>query len=400
MQLIAKKGVKIYRDYYIDMEIKPPFIPKEGKVPLAQKEDIEVINFAPRKRVEKFDLLATLKNGVFLYSPFSGTVKSVSSAPKMGRRKDILYLEIDVIDDNKPSFPLWEVTSNPGRDVFLDIIKKAGILDECSGKFLTDLINLSKKYNTLLVDAVDEQPYDLSKTSTFLQSKNEVYLGAEIISKALNIPDTKFLLNKNFRTFTALKNKDNSFKGEFVKVGGKYPFSPVIDEFTKDTKGLKIGVQCCKAVYRAFYFGEPQISLNYTVWGEGVNNPCNLEVYFGTPVGEILNHCGAFGVLERVVLGGIMQGYTASSSWPPVVGDSSITVMPFKKHHKTTQCISCGRCSMVCPLGLAPYYAVRQSERNSEVKINKLTAEICIHCGNCSYICPARIPLEDYINKF
>ena len=39
MQITAKKGVKLFHDFYIDMDIRPYTIPKEVKIPLGFKRE-------------------------------------------------------------------------------------------------------------------------------------------------------------------------------------------------------------------------------------------------------------------------------------------------------------------------------------------------------------------------
>ena len=114
----------------------------------------------------------------------------------------------------------------------------------------------------------------------------------------------------------------------------------------------------------------------------------------------LLEKCSAIGILERVVAGGVMTGYVASVGDPVLRWDNSLTVMPIKKHSKTFDCVNCGRCAEVCPMKLAPYFILRNSNKTSEKIAKQLCAGMCIFCGACSYICPSRQPLGKKIREY
>jgi len=61
---------------------------------------------------------------------------------------------------------------------------------------------------------------------------------------------------------------------------------------------------------------------------------------------------------------------------------------------KSEQCIKCGKCSEVCPVGLMPVMIIDNKER-----ANKLRIEKCIECGLCSYVCPAKIEVREILRK-
>lgn len=398
MQIIAKKGVKIFRDFYIDMEVKPPFLPNTLKVPVSYIGETVTWKKTIGDTVSKFDEIAVTKNGIPIYSPASGVLREITVGPEMGEMPAIQYAVLDTVSDNIPAHPLWETDEVYTKEKLFEIIKKAAIINETTGDYFINSINPATKYNKVLVDCIDEQPYDLSRTSVFLSYKNEVIGGAKILAAALGIPEIEILIMKNFRTANIFKERYENIK--VIKAGGKYPIFPETVQYAHTCTGLLAGAQCLRALYRAAYFGEPQLSSVVSVWGEGVEEPCNFEVLNGTPIKELLEHCKAFGILERVVAGGVMKGYAASLEWPLLRHSGALTVMPLKKHHRTLECINCGRCASVCPMKLAPYYILRSSKKPGENMAKQLCTGMCIYCGACSYICPARIPLKEKILKY
>lgn len=398
MQIIAKKGVKIYRDFYIDMDIKPALTPKTVKLPLDKAGQHIDFKKTIGDSLLKYDVIAYIKNNIPVYSPVNGILKDITVGPQMGDVSGMQYAIIEADDSNTPTYPLWKTEAEYSKQDLLEIIKNAAIINESAEAFLINTINKATKYQKIIIDAVDEQPFDLSRTAVLKNYQNEVIGGAKILAKAFGINQMEVLLIKNFCTQSIFKNGIDGAK--IVKVGGKYPLFTEILQYAHSSTGLLVGAQCCRAIYRATYFGEPQISNVVTVWGEGVDEPQNTEVIIGTPIKEIMEKSKARGILERVVAGGVMKGYVASPEWPLFGYNGVLTVMPLKKHSKTIECINCGRCAKVCPMKLAPNYILRSSHIPGENIAKQLSAGMCIFCGACSYICPSRLPLMAKIREY
>lgn len=398
MQIIAKKGVKIYRDFYIDMDIKPALTPKTVKLPLDKAGQHIDFKKTIGDSLLKYDVIAYIKNNIPVYSPVNGILKDITVGPQMGDISGMQYAIIDADDSNTPTYPLWKTEAEYSKQDLLEIIKNAAIINESAEAFLINTINKATKYQKIIIDAVDEQPFDLSRTAVLKNYQNEVIGGAKILAKAFGINQMEVLLIKNFCTQSIFKNGIDGAK--IVKVGGKYPLFTEILQYAHSSTGLLVGAQCCRAIYRAAYFGEPQISNVVTVWGEGVDEPQNTEVIIGTPIKEIMEKSKARGILERIVAGGVMKGYVASPEWPLFGYNGVLTVMPLKKHSKTIECINCGRCAKVCPMKLAPNYILRSSHIPGENIAKQLSAGMCIFCGACSYICPSRLPLMAKIREY
>ncbi|MBQ9920363.1 MAG: 4Fe-4S dicluster domain-containing protein [Clostridia bacterium] len=398
MQIIAKKGVKLYRDFYIDMDIKPYLIPKTIKLPIGFEFDKIEYKKCIGDKIEKFDIVAVINKKIPVYSSVSGILVDFYETYYENKYAKCFFAVIETSDNDIPSFPLWETKTDLTKEEVLSVIKKAGIINEPLKGYLIDFINPSTKYQKLIIDCVDDQPYDLTSTATLLNYKREILKGAEILAKAFEIPKTELLIMKNFRTEEFIKKNSDSISTIVVK--GKYPVEPEIVNYAHKNIALRVGVQCCRAVYRAVFFGEPQISHVLTVWGDGVENPAVCEILNGTPIEVLLEKCSAIGILERVVAGGVMTGYVASVGDPVLRRDNSLTVMPIKKHSKTFDCVNCGRCAEVCPMKLAPYFILRNSNKTSEKIAKQLCAGMCIFCGACSYICPSRQPLGKKIREY
>lgn len=147
--------------------------------------------------------------------------------------------------------------------------------------------------------------------------------------------------------------------------------------------------------------GMPLVTRCVTVDGTAVAEPKNVLAPIGASLRDIIEFAG--GLKEeagKVIFGGPMMGYTASSLDEPITKTTGgITVLSVKDstEREATACIHCGRCVEACPINLNPtIFAKALALDNSEDKIAKLEenrVNLCMECGSCSYVCPANRPL-------
>jgi electron transport complex protein RnfD len=63
---------------------------------------------------------------------------------------------------------------------------------------------------------------------------------------------------------------------------------------------------------------------------------------------------------------------------------------------KTTSCIRCGACMVVCCHNLSPILIKEAFDKGNSKVLKKLRADLCDGCGNCTFVCPARIDLRNF----
>ena len=398
MKIKSKKGVKIYHEYYLNLELKGLKYPEIAKIPVESNENILKWNKTVGDRVKKYDVIAIIKDEIPIYSPFSGLLTEIVTAPKIGELKDVMYAVIKTEYDNLPSYPICKFDGELTKQTLLSTLKKAAVVDELRKQYFYYTLMHSANFKGILIDGFDDEPYNLSQTATVLNLKNEVYEGAKILAQVLKIKNISLLMNKNFQTNTFLNTKEYGITK--ITVCGKYPTEPEVLKYAVKNSCLRVGASTCRAIYRAIYFGEPQLERVVTVWGDGISEPSVSLIPFGIPAEHILKEFCAFGMIERVVSGGVMTGHASSLNFPIYNFESSLTVMPLKKHHKREECMNCGRCAISCPLGLAPFYMLRTSKFKGVNTAKELCAGLCNYCGACAYACPSRIPLVDIIRNY
>ena len=146
---------------------------------------------------------------------------------------------------------------------------------------------------------------------------------------------------------------------------------------------------------------KPVIESHLTYSGKSIPQPKNYKVRLGTPINEIIDANGGLAPdTEKIVSGGPMMGKAIANLNAYVTkGFTSLLQINAKeaKRLEPINCIRCGKCVDVCPMGLEPYFLAPLAEKSRwEVAESELIVS-CIECGSCQFICPAHRPLLDYI---
>ncbi len=358
------------------------------------------------------------------HSPYSGTVTKVAVATDFnGFKKPAIY--IDVQGDE------WEegidTTPDIKREITLeakDIVqrmKDCGIVGLGGAAFPTNvkyMIPEGKKAEYLIINGVECEPYLTSDNRIMIENTEEIFIGIEIMKKALGINTALVGIENNkpeaIRIMTEMSKKYNGT--EIVPLKLKYPQGAekqLINALTGrevPSGKLPIEVGCvvdnvgtALAIYYAVQKNRPLIDNVLTFTGKSVRpeNQKNLLVRVGTPLQEIIDYCG--GLPEdtgKLISGGPMMGKAImDTSAPTVKTTSSILVMNEKeaKRQEPTPCIRCGKCVDACPMGLEPVLLSTLCSQDKWEEAEKECVMDCIECGCCLFTCPANRPLLDLI---
>ena len=144
--------------------------------------------------------------------------------------------------------------------------------------------------------------------------------------------------------------------------------------------------------------GQPLLSRIVTVTGHGLHAPQNVEAPIGTPIRNLIEHCGGFANDAcQLILGGNMMGYALPSDDIPVTKSTNCIIAlsageAWMGGHEWP-CIRCGECAEACPARLLPQELLRAARAPRFSVLADLGLADCIECGCCDVVCPSHIPL-------
>ncbi len=301
----------------------------------------------------------------------------------------------------------------------LEKIRECGIAGMGGSGFPTEVKldpHGGAEIDTLLINGAECEPYITADDMLMRERAEEIIAGVKILAYILDEPERVLIGIEDNKpeAIMAMRAAAEDSRIDIVVLPTKYPSGgekqliQILTGREVPNRGLpaNIGVICqnvgtARAVYRAIRFGEPLISRVTTVVGRALERQRNIEVPLGTPIRHILKHHGVHhGLMQRIVIGGPMMGYTIDDDSTPVIKTTNCILVPTDEElppaPPAQACIRCGFCAEVCPASLLPqqlYWYARVDDRE---KLQAYNLFDCIECGACSYVCPSTIPLVQY----
>lgn len=348
-----------------------------------------------------------------IYSGVSGKVKKVEPTLQPSGA----YVDTVIIEPDGAQTPDAHLEAPVVRDFdsFIDAVRKSGVVGLGGAGFPTAVklgVKDLSKVEYVIVNGAECEPYLTGDTRTMLDRTDEVVHGIELLKKYLG--DPKFIIGieknkpqciKKMREATAnipdvnVKALPSVYPQGGEKVLIYNTTGRIVYEGKLPLDSGVIVINCTTLAALSHYIstGMPLVEKCITVDGNAVKDPKNVIAPIGTPVGEVFEFCGGFKAEpEKVLYGGPMMGISVADMSAPVLKQTN-GLLAFSgddaKPQRTTPCIKCGRCTNVCPLGLAPVSIGAAYEHNDHEALAKYKANLCMECGCCSYVCPAKRPL-------
>lgn len=400
-------------------------IPKQVVIPLGQHIGAPAVAVVKKGDMVKVGTLVAKAGGFVsanIHSSVSGKVNKIDSVlDASGYKKPAIY--IDVMGDE------WEETIDRSDTVvrectlsskeIIDKIAAAGIVGLGGATFPTQ-VKLTpppgSKAEIVIVNAVECEPYLTSDHSLMLEKGEQILVGVTLLMKAVNVDKAVIGIENNKPDAIAhLQKLAANYKGiEVMPLQMKYPqggekqlIDAVIHRQVKSgalpiSEGALVqNVGTVYAVYEAVQKNKPLFERIVTVTGKALANPSNFLVRIGTPIRCLIEAAG--GIPEntgKIIGGGPMMGKALINADVPVTKGSSGVLLLTKEESVRKpmhDCIRCGKCVNVCPMGLNPAFLMKYTvyKRWDLAEANHI--QDCIECGSCSFTCPANRPLLDQI---
>jgi electron transport complex protein RnfC len=162
---------------------------------------------------------------------------------------------------------------------------------------------------------------------------------------------------------------------------------------------LVLGPSTLAAVHDAVKYHRPILDRYVAVGGSAIRKPQVMRVRIGKRIGDLFEECGGFvDTPYRVATGSPLSGQPVLNLDEPITKTSYAVFAILKAQagdYLRRDCISCGECRGVCPVGLDPEELYKKIMVLRSVR--GLDAKDCHGCGCCELVCPSHLPLSDVI---
>ncbi|HPM47554.1 MAG TPA: electron transport complex subunit RsxC [bacterium] len=400
-------------------------IPKRVSIPLSQHIGAPAVPVVKKGDDVKVGTLIAKGESFIsanIHSSVSGRVFAIDTVTDTTGYKVkavIIDVEGDVWDESIIRTPelAKEIKLEPADIVAK--IKSSGIVGlggACFPTHVKFMVPEGKKVDTLVINAVECEPYLTADHRIMLERTEEILVGIEIMKKALKVsraivgieankPDAIAKMEKVASDFPGTEIQP--LKVQYPQGAEKQLIKAALNREVPSGK-LPLDVGCvvnnvgtALAIYEAVQKNKPLFERVVTVTGKKIKRTANFLVRIGTPVEALVEAVGGIPEgTEKIVNGGPMMGKAVVSPEISVTKGTSGIIFFDKseaKRKKVSNCIRCAKCVTVCAMGLQPYLLEKLAEKNNWEELEKLSVTDCIECGSCSYTCPSARPILDLI---
>lgn len=354
-------------------------------------------------------------------SSCSGKVKAVEKRRSIGGSMvDCIVIENDGLFENAPGVGEKRDPSALTNEEILGKIKDAGIIGMGGAGFPTHVKLAPKNADAIrwvIANGAECEPYITCDDRLMRAKAEQILQGMDVMLRLFPNAEGVVVIEDNKPEAIAEMQKAAQ-KHDRIRIqpcpvkypqGGERSCISVVAGIEYKITQLPADVGCVVenvgtiyAIYQAVCESTPLMERGVTITGDAVTRPCNLMTRIGVSCNELLTYAGGFkdGVqAAKMMAGGPMMGIAFDNLTVPVQkNNNALTFLRtdevVEAEKLQTNCIRCGRCNRVCPMGLTPQMmSAAFAKRDYDRYENKLHGLECISCGSCAFICPAKRPL-------
>lgn len=407
MVSIEDKKIKPSKKIIDNLEIQIIYIPLESSLGYIYKPKVNVGNY-----VCIDDIIAVnVTTGFVLKSSVSGTIVGLEKKYiSNGKLVDCLVIENDFKEKYRNKLGKKNDITKYSKESFIYMLQNSGVTGMGGSDYPTFLkYDTNEKINCLIINGVECELYSSSDNAIMYNYPEEILETIDAIMEIMNIEKAYIALNEN----------NSIIIKKFLKYINTYPnikIWGVVDAYPsgweriliKDITGLdyskkttEIGiitdnVSTIYSIYELLKYNRPQTEKIITISGEGIKKPANYKVKIGTNFSEIMLKTDGYNKIENPILiaGGAMMGKSIPSDELIITKDLNTILVLSDSQTISKQCIKCGKCNEVCPVGIMPIMIIENQDKAKYLKIDK-----CINCGLCSYVCPSKIEIREKLKS-
>lgn len=400
-------------------------VPKIVSIPVIQHLGSPARIVVERGEMVKVGQVIAIHDGFVsanIHSSVSGRIGPVEEAlDSSGFKRTLIPIRVkgdDWLENIDRSDDLREEITLEGKEI-VNRIMEAGVVGMGGAAFPSHVkltVPQGKKIDFLIINGVECEPYLTADHRLMIEKPHEIVVGIRLLMKALGVENAIVGIENNKEDAIAImRHACDPYPGIVVQAlavqypqGGEKQLIQALLErevpsgkLPADVGAVVHNVGTTFAVYEAVQKNKPLIERIVTVTGKSVAKPGNFRVRIGTPVNELVEAAGGLpDDTGKILSGGPMMGRALSSIDVPVAkATSGILLVPREEAKRTEvyNCLRCGKCVEVCPMGLSPYYLMVLGQRGDVAKAAEEHILDCIECGSCSFVCPSNRPILDYV---
>jgi electron transport complex protein RnfC len=349
-------------------------------------------------------------------------IREVSWKNAGGRIRDALVIRMEgafeLLGKRETVYPWKELSP---RELLYQITE-AGVVEMTgAGRPVAVLLNperSAKKAQSLVVCCVFDDPWLASDYALCRERLKEVVEGSVIAAQAGRLDRVVFAVSHREkelgRKLLSASEAWETPSFSLVLTGSRYP--------QHNQRELELALRSCEeregitlgsvvllgpatlaAIRDAVVLHKPVLERYVAVGGSAVKNPQVMKARIGTRIGEVFAECGGFvGKPKRMATGSPFFGHMVVDMDEPVTKTTHAVfaiLNDYVVERKVKNCIGCGECRIVCPVGLDPECLFKQIKhsRNGEKPASSLSRSGCHGCGCCELVCPSHLPLSQVI---